>query len=298
LNGDAQRVAVTRAEAGVAAAESSEAKYQEQLPQQIASAQADLQAAQAQIVSASAQRDTHAAIAAAEAAWRQARLDQQQAEDAHQKVIDAELFGPREEQARLVVENAERATQAAWLRLEQLKSGSASDRANSAELAAARSRLGAAQAKLDRLKAEANGQPNQTYVAAIQQAEAALQSARVRLADTELRAPFDGTLAQLNLKVGETATPGSPVVVLADFSGWQVVTEDLTEIEVPGVQESQPVQITIDALPELKLKGEVKSIGSVYQTQSGDIVYPVKISLLDTDARLRWGMTAGVAFEK
>jgi hypothetical protein len=36
----------------------------------------------------------------------------------------------------------------------------------------------------------------------------------------------------------------------------------------------------------------------LFQTSSGDIVYPVTIKLIETDPRLRWGMTALVEFEK
>jgi len=56
------------------------------------------------------------------------------------------------------------------------------------------------------------------------------------------------------------------------------------------------VKITIDALPELEQQGEVESIGSVSELKGGDVTYPVKIKLIDNDARLRWGMTAAVDF--
>jgi multidrug resistance efflux pump len=292
-----QQAAVARAEAAVASAKASEAKYVEQLPQQIAAAEAEIRSAEAQIAAAKARQSDPAAIAAAEAAVYQAKVSQQAAEDAYQKVLDRKLYGPTEEQARLVVETAKRATQAAELRLKQLKSGLAVV-ATSADIEAAQARLTAAQARADQLKAEASGKPNPTYAAAIQQAEAALQSARTAGADTELRAPFAGTIAQLNAKAGETATPGVPVVVLADFSNWQVETDDLTEIKVPNVKEGQAVVVTFDALPDVELTGAVESIGTLYQTSSGDIVYPVKIKLIDTDPRLRWGMTALVEFEK
>jgi multidrug resistance efflux pump len=100
------------------------------------------------------------------------------------------------------------------------------------------------------------------------------------------------------VKAGETAAPGALMAVLADFSNWLVETTDLTEIKVPNVKEGQSVVVTFDALPELELKGTVDSIGALYQTSSGDIVYPVRIKLIDTDPRLRWGMTAAVEFEK
>ncbi len=297
VKSDVQQAAVARAEAGVAAAKAGQAKYLEQLPQQIAAAEAEIRSAEAQIAASAAKRNDPAAIAAAEAAVYQAKVSQQAAEDAYQKVLDNKRYGPTEEQARLVVETAKRATQAAELRLKQLKSGSAVQ-ATGAEIEAAQARLAAAQARLDQLKAEVNGQPNPTYAAAIQQAEAALQSAKTAMADTELRAPFAGTLAQLNVKAGETAAPGVPVTMLADFSGWQVETNDLTEIKVPNIRAGQAVVVTFDALPELELKGAVESIGVLYQTSSGDIVYPVKIKLIESDPRLRWGMTASVEFEE
>ena len=34
------------------------------------------------------------------------------------------------------------------------------------------------------------------------------------------------------------------------------------------------------------------------QERSGDVVYPVKIKLLDSHPALRWGMTVAVTFEK
>jgi HlyD family secretion protein len=297
VKSDAQQAAVARAEAGVAAAKASEAKYMEQLPQQIAAAEAEIRSAEAQIAASSAKQNDPAAIAAAEAAVYQAKVSQRAAEDAYKKVLDRNLLGPTEEQARLVVETAKRTTAAAELRLKQLKSG-LSYQATGAEIAAAQARLKAGQAQLDQLQAETKGQPNPTYAAAIQEAEAALQSARTAVADTELRAPFAGTIAQLKVKVGETAAPGTLAAQLADFSNWLVETTDLTEIKVPNVKEGQSVVVTFDALPELELKGAVDSIGTLYQTNSGDIVYPVKIKLIDTDPRLRWGMTALVEFEK
>ena len=297
LKSDAQQAAVARAEAGVAAAQADEAKYLEQLPQQIAAAEADIRSAEAQIAASSAKQNDPAAIAAAEAAVYQARVSQQAAEDAYKKVLDRKLYGPTEEQARLVVETAKRTTEAAELRRKQLKSGLAYQ-ATDAEIAAAQARLEAAQARLSQLQAEAQGHPNPTYAAAIQQAEAALQSARNAVADTELRAPFAGTIARLSMKAGETAAPGALVAVLADFSNWQVETSDLTEIKVPSVKEGQAVAVTFDALPELTLKGAVDSIGVMNQVSSGDIVYPVRIKLIDADPRLRWGMTAAVEFEK
>ena len=298
LNSDALQAAVAQAEAGVAVAKANEAKYLDTLPQQIAAAEAEVKSAQAQIAAASAKRDTQAALIEAEAALAQARYAQQQAQTAYDRITDAGLGGEIEERARLALQSAIMMTQAAQARVDALKSGSPSDRADAAQIAAASASLKAAQARLEQLQAEAEGRVDTTYAAAIQQAEAALMSAQVALSHAELRAPSAGTIARLDLKVGEMVAPSAVAVVLADFSEWRVETDDLTEIDVPGVSAGQAVTVRIDALPDLTLKGIVESIGSLYQEKSGDVVYPVKIKLIDSDPRLRWGMTVAATFEK
>ena len=66
----------------------------------------------------------------------------------------------------------------------------------------------------------------------------------------------------------------------------------------PGEAVGQGVTIKVGALPELTLKGEVVSIGSLFQEKSGGVTYPVTIELIDTDPQLRWGMTVAMTFEK
>ncbi len=129
-------------------------------------------------------------------------------------------------------------------------------------------------------------------------AETGLAAAKAALANRQLVAPFDGTIAQLNLKVGEQAAPGMTAAVLTDFSGWIVETDDLTENEVPNVQVGQDANVTFDALPELSLKGKVQSISDVHTDKNGDVTYTTKVSLAKSDPRLRWGMTAVVHFDQ
>ncbi|CAG0934243.1 hypothetical protein TFLX_03414 [Thermoflexales bacterium] len=296
LNSAAQRNAVTQVEAAWAVALANLAKYQNDLPQQIAAAEAEIKAANAQLAASAVQRDRSVELTQAQAALAQGVYAQQQAQTAYDRVLEAKKLGTTEETARLALDNAIMNAQAAQARVNQLKQGSAIDRADGAQLAAAAARRDAAQARLDQLKAEAEGKAESTFAAAVKQAEAAVQSAQTALAETELHAPFAGTIAQLNLKPGERVTPGAIKVVLADLSRWLIATDDLTEAKVPLIQIGQPVQITFDAVPELRLLGEVESIGAVSQLKGGDVTYPVKIKLIDTDARLRWGMTAAVDF--
>lgn len=119
---------------------------------------------------------------------------------------------------------------------------------------------------------------------------------RAALANAELRAPFAGTIAKLDIKPSEFATAGQQVVTVADFSTWLVKTTDLTELDVVNVKEGQPVTVTLDAIPEKSLTGKVQSISKTYAEKQGDITYTVTIELANVDARMRWGMTAKVKF--
>jgi multidrug resistance efflux pump len=123
-----------------------------------------------------------------------------------------------------------------------------------------------------------------------------LSSAQLALENAELRAPIAGTIANLDLKAGESVTSGQSVVTVADFSNWQLKTTDLTELDVVKLEEGQKVTITLDALPDTPLTGTVQSIGETFTEKQGDIVYEVTITLDSTDPAMRWGMTALVEF--
>lgn len=120
---------------------------------------------------------------------------------------------------------------------------------------------------------------------------------RAALANAEVRAPFAGVITSLGLKVGEFASAGTPVVTIADMSKWVVKTTDLTEIDVVQLKEGQPATVTLDALPDKQLKGNILSISQNYSENQGDIVYEVTVLLTDKQPAMRWGMTAAVRFE-
>jgi multidrug efflux pump subunit AcrA (membrane-fusion protein) len=120
---------------------------------------------------------------------------------------------------------------------------------------------------------------------------------RAALANAEVRAPFTGTITNLNLKVGQFDSAGQTVATIADFSSWVVKTTNLTELDVVKIKEGDPVALTLDAIPGLTLHGTVQSISTNYTEKEGDIDYVVKIALTDPDPRLRWGMTAQVTFK-
>jgi len=158
------------------------------------------------------------------------------------------------------------------------------------DLALKKAELDAAQRTYDRLKGGADSE----QLAVL---EARLEAAKAGVAAFSVIAPFDGVVADLNARIGGSISAGESAVTVADFSQWLVKTTDLTEIDVVALSEGQPVTVTLDAIPDAVLTGEVLSIGQTFSENQGDIVYEVTVLLTETHPSMRWGMTAAVTFE-
>lgn len=169
--------------------------------------------------------------------------------------------------------------------------------ATDADIAAAEAEVRRAQANLDLQVAGARPETIAAAEADLTAAQTALMQRQVELTDTELRAPFAGTVASLDLDAGEQVALGAPVVQLADLTQWHIETDDLTEINVIYVKEGDRVSISIDALPDLELTGTVVRIKPLGENKQGDITYTATILPDEVDARLRWNMTASVTIE-
>ncbi len=127
-------------------------------------------------------------------------------------------------------------------------------------------------------------------------AKANLDAAKDALSNYVLIAPFDGIVAEVNVKVGEQVGAETRAVSIADFSAWIVETTDITELEVVKLSVGQKVTFVPDALPDLALTGAITEISQAYTQQGGDILYTVRIAVADADPRLRWGMTVEATF--
>jgi HlyD family secretion protein len=164
-------------------------------------------------------------------------------------------------------------------------------------LDAAQANVDAAQANLARLQAGAPESELAVARAQVASAEAELNLARLQLAEMALKAPFDGTVAELRLKAREYVAPGALAIRLADISSWEIETSDLTELNVAKIREGAPVAITFDALPGLELPGKVTRIKGYGESKQGDITYTVTVTPDKPEGRLRWNMTAAVKIE-
>ncbi len=121
-----------------------------------------------------------------------------------------------------------------------------------------------------------------------------LDAAELALQDTELRAPFSGTVVALSAETGEEVGARQPVMRLADISEWELHTADLDELSVVNLPEGSGVQVRFDALPDLELAGTVTRISRFGEEKQGSVTYTAEIRISGSDPRLRWGMTASI----
>ncbi|MEA3408662.1 MAG: HlyD family efflux transporter periplasmic adaptor subunit [Chloroflexota bacterium] len=129
--------------------------------------------------------------------------------------------------------------------------------------------------------------------AAVSSAEAGVSQAQAALEGAVLKAPFDGTVTTLDVAVGEAATPGAPLLTLADLEHLRVETTDLSERDVAAVEVGQKAAIYVEALDK-EVAGHVVRIADEASTIGGDVVYTVVIELDEEVPGLRWGMSVEV----
>lgn len=167
----------------------------------------------------------------------------------------------------------------------------------------AHANLLAAQARLEKVQVDYDAtrdgpDPDQLRLAEmrLENAQSQVSAAHMALDHMDLKAPFSGTVVDINVRVNELVGTDTWVVLIADYSQWYVETNDLTELEVVDIEVGDTVSLMPDALPELSLTGEVTEISDMFTTQAGDILYEVRILVEENDPRMRWGMTVEIDF--
>jgi HlyD family secretion protein len=131
----------------------------------------------------------------------------------------------------------------------------------------------------------------------VEAAELGLEEANSNLEHAELVAPFASVVVGVNIDAGDAVASGQVALVLATLDRLLARTVDLTELDVARVTEGQPAVVTVDALPDVQLRGHVVRVGLQSVDYRGDVTYPVTVELDETAPELRWGMTAMVEIE-
>ena len=128
-------------------------------------------------------------------------------------------------------------------------------------------------------------------------AQAALEIAQAVLSQSVLLAPYDATVASVNVVPGEYVQQNQVVMTLATLNNLQLETTDLSERDITKVKIGSPVNIFIEASNE-NITGKVIGISPRANTVGGDVVFKVTIAFDKQPKNLLWGMTAEVTIEE
>lgn len=147
--------------------------------------------------------------------------------------------------------------------------------------------------------------------AGIKLAEAALELARLNLSYTVVLAPCDGYTGRKDIQQGQLIQPGQTLVDVVDSQEKWIVA-NYKETQTANIREGQEVEIEVDAVPDHKFKGVVRSISRAtgasfslmpQDNSSGNFVkieqrIPVRIDFTeDNDAEAMERVSAGMNVE-
>lgn len=184
-------------------------------------------------------------------------------EVATQGVASAEAALRADQAGVAAARSALTTAQTTWDRAEALRtrgvaSQSASDQS---ELALLQAEAGVTQAEaqldVQREAVKSARVALQSRKADIASAEAAVELARIDLENTVIRAPEDGRLGQVAVRVGQYVTPGSALVSHVGRDIW--VIANFRETNLAGLRPGEPVDFTVDALQGRGFTGRVES---------------------------------------
>jgi multidrug efflux pump subunit AcrA (membrane-fusion protein) len=140
-----------------------------------------------------------------------------------------------------------------------------------------------------------NLQVLRAYNLNLQIAEQELKRYKDELMQTEILAPFDGTVVDVGVKENDQLSAfdysSKTAVYLIDT---RTVELDgmIDEIDIYKVEMGQEAIIFVDALPDAEIKGRVTFVSPFGTQETGIVEFPVTISLEPTDIELKGGLTA------
>jgi HlyD family secretion protein len=152
--------------------------------------------------------------------------------------------------------------------------------------------------------AELNVKTQQSQIrsseAGLNQARSQLNTQKVNLGHTVIRAPIDGIVISRNVDQGQTvaASMSAPTlfVLAADLTKMQVLA-NIDESEVGRMRPNQPVTFRVDAYPAQVFTGTVEQVRLQPSTVQNVVTYQTVIAVPNPEYKLMPGMTATVSVE-
>src|SRR4030095_7368097 len=92
-----------------------------------------------------------------------------------------------------------------------------------------------------------------------------LKVAQTNFEYTRIVAPADGIVGERKVRIGQLVNPGTQVVSLVESKPW--ILANYKETQLARVRKGDAVDITVDALPGIVVKGRVEEIAPASGSQ-------------------------------
>jgi len=219
----------------------------------LTSAGADVSSARASVAQAEKQlQAAQAAVAAAKANAIKTQSDLER----YTPLVKNDVISKQQYDAAVDAADADKATLAqAEANLQGAQDGVriAHDRVASAEASLQYAKTGPQQVAIQKAKAD-------QAAAEVQQAQAALDQARLNLSYTKIIAPEAGIITRKSVEIGQNVSVGQNMMTLVSLDDiW--ITANFKETQLDHMRAGQPVVISVDAYGGRKYDGRVTQIG-------------------------------------
>ncbi len=145
--------------------------------------------------------------------------------------------------------------------------------------------------QLEGFEAQASETPLKLAQVQVDQANLSLQQARDALKNTVLNSPVAGTVSAVNVKFGEMAGTGQPVITLTSLNTLYVAL-NVPENIVNLFRSGQEATVTITSAGEAVLTGKISSIAPASDTKTQ--LFAVKVAVENKEGTIKPGMFARV----
>lgn len=139
----------------------------------------------------------------------------------------------------------------------------------------------------------ATGPSSSQATASLNTASANIASLKVQLDYSVIRSPLNGIVTVQNATAGETVSPGTVLVTVADTTVLKLKGTVPQEL-LPFLKLGQPLTVTVGIYPDTPVQGTLTGIGPM-AVSTGEL-FPVEVTL-PNDGRLMAGLTANASLE-
>ena len=151
----------------------------------------------------------------------------------------------------------------------------------------------------DNVRTEFHLAQNQLGMASnnLERAEKALRLVEDRISKTRILAPFDCTVLTRPVSLGQTVSgaagfnSGTEVMSIANLNN-MIITAHINQADVTRMKAGQPVEIQVESVPGLRMKGEIERIAPQALVKNGIKGFSARIAIREMDPRVRPGMTS------